>query len=322
MSTGINDLSQEQVDYITKLLARRPDYGIAIPSRRWLQRQQEKMERLPKALLRPSALKRLAIKVIDHIDPSIVDPQAILCQTHSLLNPFLIRRLFVALAFEVTVHTDPLRSWPGRTSHPELSAMVGRLDSITALWTEPELFTQIYGLAPFDGRHIFVKSMCEACCLAAVGANGRALADLRAALVDRTERRREGPVSGQGKGPRLLRIVESWIDYLRKDSEVANRAQKCRALSEALLVELRSARPQVLAWRAEQKEINAKLPPSQRPIRAELSRKKTGSQIKNLPTGSHHHRRTRDGIPIAAADIKGAQDQKRAAMERSENPSP
>lgn len=319
MTTGINDLSKEQVDYITKLLARRPDYGIALPSRRWFQRQQEKMERLPKALLRPSALKRFAIKIIDHIDPSIVDPQAILCQTHSLLNPFLIRRLFVALAYEVTVHTDPLRSWPGRTSHPELSAMVGRLDSITALWTEPQLFTQIYGLAPFDGHHIFVKSMCEACCLAAVGANGRVLADMRAALIDRTERRRGGSVSG--KGPRLLRIVESWIGHLHKDSEVANRAEGCRALSEALLVELRSARPQILAWRAEQKELNAKLPASQRPVRVELSRSKTGGQIKAVSAGSHYHRRTRNGIPIASADIKGAEDQKRAAMERSDNAS-
>ncbi|KAI1422027.1 hypothetical protein F5Y12DRAFT_656374 [Xylaria sp. FL1777] len=313
MSIGIQDLSDELVTRIANLLARRPEYGIAIPSRRWLQRQEEKINHLPKELLRPSSLKRLAIKIVDRIDPNIVDPQAVLCKTHSALNPFLIRRLFIALAYEVTVHTDSLRSWQGRALDPELSALVGRLDSIVALWTAPRLFHEIYGLAPFDGHHVFVKSGCEACCLAAVGASGRALADLRAALIDRMERRRDKP---SGKKPRLYRVVEAWIDQLRKHRDTVDRPEQCRALSEALLVDLRMARPQIKAWRVEQKQHHAALRAAQRPVYAELRRTRTGAEIALLPPNAGHVRRTRNGIPVALVDIGGAEDQRRAAMSR------
>ncbi|KAI0458554.1 hypothetical protein F5B21DRAFT_436487 [Xylaria acuta] len=312
MSIGIQDLPDELVVRITKVLARRPEYGIAVPSRRWLQRQEEKMRHLPKELLRSSnLLKRLATKIADSIDPNIVDPRAILCKTHSNLNPFLIRRLFIGLAYEVTVHTDALRSWPGRTSAPELSAFVGRLDSIAALWTEPRLFHEIYGLAPFDGHHVFVKSACEACCLAAVGASGRALADLRAALIDRIERRRAMP---SGKEPRLYRVVEAWIDHLRKHREGVGRPEECRALSEALVDELRMARPQIEAWRAEQKQRHSILRAAKRSVYAELRRTKTGAKIAPLPTSAGHRRRTRDGIPVALADVESAADQRWSAM--------
>ncbi|TGJ82072.1 hypothetical protein E0Z10_g6687 [Xylaria hypoxylon] len=309
MSVAIQELPDELVVRITKVLARRPEYGVAVPSRRWLERQEEKIKHLPKELLRPSSLKRLAIKIVDRIDPNIVDPQAVLCKTHSTLNPFLIRRLFIALAYEVTVHTDPLRSWQGRTSDPELSAFVGRLDSIAALWTAPQLFHDIYGLAPFDGHHVFVKSSCEACCLAAIGASARALADLRAALIDRMERR-----NGRGKEPRLCRVVEAWIDQLRRHSESVDRPESCRTLSESLLVDLRMARPQIKAWRAEQKRHHAELRAAQLPVYAELKRTRTGAKIAPLPLNAGHKRRTRNGIPVALVDINGAEGQRRSAM--------
>ncbi|KAI0527998.1 hypothetical protein F5B22DRAFT_640973 [Xylaria bambusicola] len=314
MSIGIQDLSDELVVRMTSVLARRPEYGIGIPSRRWLQRQEEKIKDLPKELQRPSGLKRLAIKIVDHIDPNIVDPQAVLCKTHSALNPFLIRRLFIALAYEVTVHTDSLRLWSAKTLDPELSALVGRLDSIVALWTAPELFHEIYGLAPFDGYHVFVQSGCEACSLAAIGASGRALADLRATLVNRMEECQErGSRKGSGKVPRLYRIVEAWIDQLRKRCDDADRVEQCRAWSEALLVDLRMARPQIKSWRAKQKRRRAKLEDAKRPVYSELRRTSTGAEIAPLPPSAGGKRRTRNGIPVALVDIKGAEDQRRAA---------
>ncbi|KAI0548067.1 hypothetical protein F4679DRAFT_574358 [Xylaria curta] len=305
MSIAIQDLSDDEVVRITNVLARRPEYGIAVPSRRWLQRQEEKIRDLPKELLKSTnLLKRIATKIADTIDPNIVDPRAILCKTHSGLNPFLIRRLFIALAYEVTVHTDALRSWPGRTSAPELSAFVGRLDSIAALWTEPQLFHDIYGSAPFDGHHVFVKSACEACCLAAVGASGRALADLRASLVDRMERRRAKP----GQEPRLFRVVEAWIDHLQKHREGPSRSEECRAMSETVVHELRIDRSQIEAWRAEQKQV------ARHSVYSELRRTKTGTKIAPLPTSASHKRSTRHGIPIALADIETAADQRHSAM--------
>ncbi|KAI0201389.1 hypothetical protein F4808DRAFT_459879 [Astrocystis sublimbata] len=293
MNTRIQDLSDDEVVRITAVLARRPEYGIAIPSRRWLQRQEAKIKNLPKELLRSNVFKRLATKIVEGIDPNLVDPRAILCETHSALNPYLIRRLFIGLAYEVTVYTDTLRTWPGRAHEPEISAYIGRLDSIAALWTEPQLFHQIYGAAPFDGHHVYVRSACEACCLAAVGASGRALADLRTALLNRMERRRDKP---GGKKPRLYRVVEAWIDHLRKHEEVVDRPEECRGLSEAVLTDLRRARPQIDKWKAEQN--------TRRATYSELQRTKSGDVIKPVVG---HRRRTRDGIPVALADKDSAE---------------
>ncbi|KAI1175845.1 hypothetical protein F4777DRAFT_578631 [Nemania sp. FL0916] len=315
MSIGIRDLSDELIVRLTNVLARRPEYGISRPSRRWLQRQEEKIRNLPKELLRPSGFfQRLAIKIADHFDPDIeiVDPRAILCATHAKLNPFLIRRIFIALAYEVTVYADPLRSWQGVSSNFELSALVGRLDSITALWTEPALFHEIYGLTPFDSHHVYVDSACEACCLAAVGASGRALADLRAALLDRKERRSGN--HAQKKPPRLLLLVEAWINHLRKEGSPIDRAEECRAWSEDLLTDLRTVRPQIIAWRAEQKRHHAALRAARRPVYSELRRTKAGAAITPL-TG--HSRRTRNGIPIALADAGDREAQRAVASSRN-----
>ncbi|KAI0402671.1 hypothetical protein F4802DRAFT_599794 [Xylaria palmicola] len=312
MSIGMQDLSTEMVVQLTGILARRPEYGIAIPSRKWLVRQEEKMDNLPKELLKPAnPLRRLAFKIADRFDSNIVDPQAVLCRTHAVLNPFLIRRIFMALAYEVTVFTDPLRSWPGRTWSPEISAFVGRLDSIAALWTEPQLFQEIYGNTPFDGHHIYVRSACEACCLAAVGASGQALADLRAALSDRIERRNG---KGLGKQPRFYRFVEGWIDHLRKGSGGEDRAAQCRAASRTVLAQLRSVRPAIRAWKAEQKNQHADLRAAQQPVFAELKRTNAGNIIKPLPASLGPQRRTRNGIPVALADVQGAENQRLAAL--------
>ncbi|KAI8627423.1 hypothetical protein F5Y19DRAFT_178810 [Xylariaceae sp. FL1651] len=317
MSICIRDLSDEYIVCITKILARRPEYGIAIPSKRWLLRQQEKIEQLPKDLLRPSnPFKRLAMKIAVTLDSDIMDPQAVLCETHSSLNPFLIRRLFMAVAYEVTVHADALRSWPDRTSVPELSAFVGRMDSIAALWTEPRLFRKIYGIAPFDSHQIYVKSGCEACCLAAIGASGRVLADLRAGLIDRIERRSNPEHRRSEKTPRLYRIIEAWIDHLKKHGEERSRSNECRDWSEDMLTQLRVARPQIRTWRSEQKRIHAKLRASRRPVYAELRRTNTGAKITPLPANAGHRRGTRHGIPVALVNVEGAEAQRRAAMSR------
>ncbi|KAI1430563.1 hypothetical protein GGR50DRAFT_192972 [Xylaria sp. CBS 124048] len=326
MSLRIHDLSDELVVDLTRVLARRPEYGIARPSRKWLLKQEEKLRALPKELLKPTnVFKRIASKIAGSLDSSRLSPPAVLCGTHASLNPFLIRRLFVALAYEVTVFTDPLRLWKGKNAIPELSDFVGRLDSITALWTEPELFRKIYGQAPFDEHHIYVESSCEACCLAAVGASGRALADLRAALIDRSERRVELELdSGKGssgktvgKEPRLRRFVEAWIDHLRKRGEKApGRPEKCRAQSENVLTDLRAARPDIIAWRAEQRDTQGGLRAAGRPRYSELRRTTNGAIIASLPSEPPYKRRTRNGIPVALADAGGADAERKSSSAR------
>ncbi|KAI1318666.1 hypothetical protein F5Y16DRAFT_116773 [Xylariaceae sp. FL0255] len=314
MSVDLSDLSDEHIARLTKVLARRPEHGVAMPSRRWLVRQEEKIKYLPKDCLRPSnPLKRLAIKIADSIDADILDPQAVLCKVHSSLNAFLIRRMFLALAYEVTVHTDAIRSWPTRTAEPELSAFVGRMDSISALWTSPQLFHQIYGTTPFDSRQIYVQTGCEACVLAAVGASGRILADLRAGLIDRVERRRRpADKTTPDRLPRMFRVVDSWIEHLRKKNEERDRAQECIDLSEDLLDHLRRCRPEIRHWRKEQRKIHVEKRASRQVIYSEM--KKTNSGAKIIPlTSNSYKRRTRHGIPVALADVEGADYQKQAA---------
>ncbi|KAI1337970.1 hypothetical protein F5Y15DRAFT_139237 [Xylariaceae sp. FL0016] len=311
MSVDLQTLSNDDVVRLTKVLARRPEYGISIPSKRWLNRQEERMKSLPKELLRPkNPLKRLAMKIADSIDPDILDTQAVMCPTHANLNGWLIRRLFLAVAYEATVHSDPIRSWEGRKSVPGLSAFVGRLDSIAALWIEPALFQECYGVAPFDPSMIYVRSGCEACILGAIGASGRALADLRAILVDRTERREDVRLH---KGPRLTRIIEAWIDHLGARSENRNRPEECRAMSEDVLVDLRGTRAEVRAWRLEQKRANRRSRAARNSVYTELQRTKSGHRLSSIPSNARHKRRTRHGIPVALADRKGAEDQARAA---------
>ncbi|KAI1500401.1 hypothetical protein F5X99DRAFT_238852 [Biscogniauxia marginata] len=310
MSIDISDLTDDDVVSLTRLLCRRPEYGIAIPSGKWLRRQEEKTKYLSKHMLRPTnPLRRFVMRIADSIDPNMVDPQAVLCQTHAVLNPWLIRRLFLAVAYEVTVHSDALRSWNGRTAIPALSAFVARLDAVNALWTEPDLYHECYGTAPFQNHMIYVKSGCEACILGAVGANAQVLADLRAILIDRTERRPERPDGRRSKGPRLVRVVEGWIDHLGED-----RAARCREWSDDVLVELRATRSEVRRWRGEQKREHKRSRAARQSVYMELRRSDSGHRLSSVPSDARRRRRTRHGIPMALADREGADEQRRAAM--------
>ncbi|KAI1374951.1 hypothetical protein F4677DRAFT_148903 [Hypoxylon crocopeplum] len=310
MSLDVQDISGDHVERLTKLLSRRPEYGIAIPSRRWLDRQGQKMKSLPSEILRTSnLLKRLVIKIADSIDPNVIDPRAVLCGTHAALNPWLIRRLFLAIAYEVTVHTDLLRSWKGKRDIPMLSAFIGRVDAIAALWTEPELYHKCYGTPPFENHMVFVRSGCEACILSAIGANACVLADLRSILVDRIERRPSRSDKRPAKDPRLSRFVESWINHLKDE-----RAAKCRSMSDNVLAELRASRPQLMQWRNRRRKEHKNARVARQPIYTELRSSGSGHQLSSVPVDSRRRRRTRHGIPVAMADPEGAEEQRRVAM--------
>ncbi|KAI0840397.1 hypothetical protein F5Y06DRAFT_239508 [Hypoxylon sp. FL0890] len=305
MSIDIRDLSDANVRRLTRVLCRRPEYGIAIPSRRWLSRQEEKIKSLPREVLHtPSLFKRLALKIVNSVDPGAVDPRAILCKTHSALNPWLIRRLFLAIAYEVTVHTDALRSWKEKRNYPILAAFVGRVDAIAALWTEPSLYRECYGTPPFENHMVFVQSGCEACILAALGANARVLADIRAILIDRAERRSPRQDGRPAKDPRLSRYVEEWIDHLKPE-----RAEKCRAMSDVVLAQLRVTRHQLLQWRNRRRK--EKNDPK---VYTELKNTRSGPRLSRVPSDARRKRRTRNGIPVAMADLEGAEEQRRIAM--------
>ncbi|KAI1393620.1 uncharacterized protein F4822DRAFT_18879 [Hypoxylon trugodes] len=306
MSIDIRDLSKDGVSQLMRFLYRRPEYGIARPSQRWHVRQEEKMEQLPSEILRTSnLLKRLVIRIVDKINPDMIDPRAVLCKTHTPLNPFLIRHIFLAVAYEVTVHTDLYHSWKNITEYPSLAAFLARVDSIAALWTEKEFFEECYGTPPFEHHHIFVQSRCEACILGAIGGNARALADLRAVITDRMERLEHIRKGRTPAKPRFSRFLEKWIDHLGDD-----RATKCRDMGANVLFALRATRPELLKWREQRKKDRKTNGPT---VYRELKNTPLGSQLSRVPEEYRADRRSKHGIPVAVTNLDGAAEQRRGA---------
>lgn len=255
MEVPLRKLTDEEIDALTYLLARRPNYGIAIPSQKWLSRQQEKVARLPEILLEPKnrllrQVKRLSFtarKVLGELDLARPLPErAVLCSAHERLNPFLLREIFWLLCLEIGEHLECLRRWPHKSSG--MASWLTRLDSITAYFMSKHHFHRMFGCAPHDSRFVQVVSKCEACILAAVGANGRCLADLYAALTLRQDA--NCAVNSRRKyKPRLLPFVDSWISQMRSQEE-----RTVRQWGDELLQELRPGHLEIRSyWREYQK---------------------------------------------------------------------
>ncbi|KAI0128756.1 hypothetical protein BJ170DRAFT_580532, partial [Xylariales sp. AK1849] len=251
MEVYVADLSRDDIDRITRVLSRRPDYGIARPLKRWQQRQEQKMQDLPKIALKPKDIfRRSLISLASKINPGTLPVPAILCKCHERFNALLIRKIFILLAAEVTEITDRLRAYPGKNQ--ALAAFITRMDSVNAYWISKELFRQCFGADPHDDRFVKIESLCEACILAAVGGNGRTLADLRAHLVARNHHGKysRNPSSSKSPGdrkwrtPRLLPIVESWIDHLKPED-----AQEVRQWSEQIIADLKQVQPALKHYR-------------------------------------------------------------------------
>ncbi|KAK6207347.1 hypothetical protein LQW54_007306 [Pestalotiopsis sp. IQ-011] len=236
----LRDLTRDDVRGLTGLLSRRPDYGIARPSVRWLSRQEEKVEALPKTLLSSkSKLQRLGIQALSKLDKRQSDqdkflpPRAVLCPSHERLNQFLMREIFLALTNEASGdYMSALREWPGK--NPAVCALLTRMDSIHAFWVSRKIFENLFGTAPHDERYVRVESSCEACILAAIGANGRILADLWAWLTVRKDDVKKFNKGAKERGSRrrrrpiyLHRLVDGWIKHLKPEDgdEVRRRAE-------------------------------------------------------------------------------------------------
>ncbi|KAI1842696.1 hypothetical protein JX266_011158 [Neoarthrinium moseri] len=308
----LHTLSKEDLGALTHVLSRRPDYGIARPSPKWLNRQEQKIEKLPKSLLRTkNVLQRLTISFAERIDERqkqkneqqgqdqddrdfLLPPSAILCESHKGFNPFLIRDIFLYLLNECAGDfSNALRLWAGKS--PALAAMLTRIDSINALWMSREVFEATFGAAPHDDRFVRVHSNCEACILAAIGANGRILADLHAWLTVRREANKRFNQESKKResrrrrhSPRLYRVVSAWIGHLKYDD-----ADEVLRWSSQLTVDLRKVWEAIELVRDRQKKQWHK---SHKEVRIDRDGSK---QTVNEVQGRHL---TRDGIPLPHAD--------------------
>ncbi|KAK8088606.1 hypothetical protein PG997_003567 [Apiospora hydei] len=300
MEVPLRKLTDEEIDALTNLLSRRPNYGIAIPSPKWLSRQQEKVDRLPEILLEPKnrllrSVKRLSFnarKVLGELELSHrrLPEKAVLCSSHDRLNPFLMRECFWLLCLETGENLECLRRWPHKST--AMASWLTRLDSVTAYFTSKAHFHQI--------RFVRVASECEACILAAVGANGRCLADLFTALVLRQDDYCAVDARKKYK-PRLMRFVDSWIRQMGGEER-----QTIRRWIEELLAEIQPGHLEIRTFWREYQE-------AERRKRRERRKREGGGgkEADGRSTRSKRHSRHVTVTPRIKVDHAAASEQRR-----------
>ncbi|RSM03084.1 hypothetical protein CEP52_007591 [Fusarium oligoseptatum] len=178
---------------------------------------------------------------------------------------------------ECTERIDRLRDWQGRINYPSsVRAWLKRMDDLNKHWMGGQTFRAVFKYEQAASSKS-VKDGCEACIMSAIGGRDKDLLDLRASLLSRT-----GTYGRKSrKEPRLLRLLESWIDHFGGDKAAAIRSQ-----SEMLADTLRVVRVQVRnAKEAENKAKEAKnnaasSTPSRPPVsRAESVTKKVEREV-------------------------------------------
>lgn len=227
-------LNYNEIKLLTRLLSLPPDQGL---TEEWLKDQKTTISRFPTQLLRPSSfMSRLSIIGKSTLDAEC-DPH--LCRSHKLLSPHLIDMIFFLVRAETTVHIETLAQNKEKLS-PEVLAFLSRMEAVNSLWMDPDLYRVKFGATPYDARHGWVASGCEACILAAVGGDYMILHDLRASIVGRRKKRPK-------RESRLLNIVEGWLDASKIGDEL-------RSTSDQLGREIRPHRKMLRAERINRRE--------------------------------------------------------------------
>ncbi|TAQ87874.1 hypothetical protein B7494_g3808 [Chlorociboria aeruginascens] len=217
----IEDLSPKEIELLTQLLSIKSRDPRSLD---WLRDQATCLASFPPTLRRPiSILPRLAMAL------SFTDPEAQLCNTHKPLPAQLIHRIFFQVSAECTTHLTRLVE--NRVLSQELFHFIKRIQSISSLWTSRELYRNLVNAMPEDPCFERVASGCEACILSVVGGDHGILSDLRASMIGRKKK-------GHPTRPRLLPLVESWINWTGQGDEI-------RCKSDMLAKTIRRCRRQM-----------------------------------------------------------------------------
>jgi hypothetical protein len=218
----ISQMTPEDIKLLVRLLCLPPSVRSSRDGLdQWHNRQSEKISQLAEALQRPQdwggKLSILTNKKLKLTIEDLVPVCAVLCPSHSGLNPWIVHRIFQLIMSEVTHLLNPVREFldnPTRhdvklkTSLGEVQDYVDRMNSIQSLWTGPDSFLKIVGENYPPGLAMpHVETKCEACCCSCIGASGQALCDLRAMMYGRSHRHRV---------PVLVPVVEAWIERFGK----------------------------------------------------------------------------------------------------------
>ncbi|KAH7272921.1 hypothetical protein B0J15DRAFT_573761 [Fusarium solani] len=255
---------------LTGLLCMPCEIKLSNPSKAWLEDQTRGIGRLDKPLRRSN---KLLARISSRLDRFRARPKAAqLCKAHHGLNPKLIRRHMLHIIAECTKRIDRLRLWQRRIPFPpSIKAWLQRMDAVIGMWMGAEAFGAVFGYAQVASCPKPVKSGCEACIMSVIGGRDQALLDLRASLFSRTG----GYGRKSRKEPRLLRLLESWIDHFGRD-----RADAIRRQSEMLADTLRAVRLQEKRKKEERNNDTRSSKSSRHPVsRAESVTKKVEQEV-------------------------------------------
>ncbi|KAF5026657.1 hypothetical protein F66182_1241 [Fusarium sp. NRRL 66182] len=214
----LHDIPPRQLDQLTDILWMDTGVNVVTPNRDWLMSQRAQIATLDKSNRRSTKLlDRLSARVESLSLKSADDgrPRACLCSAHHDLDAKLIRRLMLLLIAECTERVQMFRVWRQRIVFPtSVLLWLDRIDTVTGLWIGRDAFRATFGYERASPIDVKVKSKCEACIMSVIGGRPQVLSDLRASMFPRRERYCEQPRS---KGPRLLRLVESWTNHFGAD---------------------------------------------------------------------------------------------------------
>ncbi|KAL2136591.1 hypothetical protein VTI74DRAFT_2896 [Chaetomium olivicolor] len=171
-----------------------------------------------------------------------------------------------------------------------MKEFVERLTGTVTLYLSPANFEQYFGKGTrpefqFDR----VESGCPACVLAIIGGNRELLVALRANMLARAKRRQ----------PRLLRLVEAWMEMFAVEQEMKRQ-------SEALAAEVRMVR-EMMHWRKVESRRRAG---AERGKKREEGRSRHGG---GLPVGT----RSVDGIQVSQVKLEQGRHHQHDAGRRS-----
>jgi hypothetical protein len=223
----MKELRKGDLELLTQLLSLQPG---AAADEAWLRDQAQLIASFPPSLRRPEPLlPRLALAL------PFTSDKAHLCKTHKLLNPQLIRRIFLQVSAECTTRVARI------SQHPKLpenvSQFLKRIQSVNSLWMSPELYRQAFKVKPYEARFEPIPGGCEACILAAVGGNRQTISDFRTSMIGRKKKR--------GSTPRLLPLVESWIEWTGRGSEICEETDVLACEVRGIRRQLQHARRQL-----------------------------------------------------------------------------
>lgn len=240
-SSFLRGVPSSDLEAFAKVISMPVGENVANPSPTWRQRQADGIKTLDAWLRRTLSRSERMVNSARRRGLSLCPGPLTLCYGHAQLDLDVVHRMRVMIIQETNIKVSALRRYQYEAGvSSEVKRWLERMALIGGLWASPERFRDCYGLAFPDcqeAKKLYLGSLrsgarnpCAACNLAAVGARGRALVDIRAGCLARRE-------FSDRKAPRPMKLLDAWIScFGKKEQKSMNRVSKRlgKAISRAI----------------------------------------------------------------------------------------